>query len=108
MDKYSEFNSVRTMKDSIDYAKRATVSKIVTKNEGGSATLFSFDKGQTLSEHSTAFDAIAVIIDGQCVISIDGNPHNLSEGQMIRMPANIPHSLEATNSFKMLLTMFRS
>jgi len=108
MDEFSEFNSASTLKKSIDYVKAATVSKIISKTKNGSVTLFSFDIGQNLSEHSTPFDALAIIIDGQCTISIDGKPHSLSEGQMIRMPANIPHTLEAISPFKMLLIMLKN
>lgn len=95
------------LKSSIDYAQGATVSKIVTRNKNGSTTLFSFDKGQTLSEHSTPFDALAVILDGSCEITIAGVPHALSEGQFIIMPADIPHALEATTAFKMMLIMIK-
>lgn len=99
--------TVYTLKDSIDYSQGATVSKIVAKNKNGSTTLFSFDKGQNLSEHTAPFDAIVCVLDGACQITIAGKPHNLSEGQMIVMPANIPHALDATQAFKMLLIMIR-
>jgi len=98
---------VYTLKDSIAYSPDATVSKIVSRNKHGSTTLFSFDKGQTLSEHSTPFDAIVIILDGACTIRIAGKPHALCEGQLIVMPANIPHALEATEAFKMMLIMIR-
>lgn len=98
---------VYTLKESIDYSRGATVSKIVTRNKNGSTTLFSFDKGQSLSEHSTPFDALAVILDGSCIITIAGKPHALSEGQFIIMPADIPHALEATAAFKMMLVMIK-
>ena len=97
-----------TLKDSIEYSSGATVSKIITRNKGGTTTLFSFDKGQTLSEHTAPFDAMAVIVDGWCEITIAGEPHSLSEGQMIVMPANVPHALEATEAFKMLLVMIKA
>lgn len=103
-----EFGEVHTLKDSIDYSAGATVSKIVTKNANGTTTLFSFDKGQNLSEHTAPFDAIAIILDGSCEITIAGKRNILSEGQMIIMPANIPHALEATESFKMLLIMIKA
>ena len=102
-----EFQKVYNLKDEIEYSPGATVSKIVTKNKNGSSTLFSFDQGQTLSEHTAPFHATVIILDGQCEISIAGNPYALSEGQMIIMPANIPHALEATESFKMLLIMIK-
>ncbi len=103
-----KLGEVYNLKDSIDYSQGATVSKIVTKNQGGSATLFSFDKGQNLSEHSAPFDAIVIVLDGKCEISIAGKPNSLSEGQMIIMPANIPHALEATEAFKMMLIMMKA
>lgn len=103
-----KLGEVYNSKDSIDYSPGSTVSKIVTKNQCGSTTLFSFDKGQNLSEHSAPFDAIAIILDGKCEISIAGKPNSLSEGQMIIMPANIPHALEATEAFKMMLIMIKS
>ena len=102
------FGEVHNLKDTIDYSKGAIVSKIVTKNKCGSTTLFSFDKGQNLSEHTAPFDAIVIIIDGKCEISIAGEKNSLTEGQMIVMPSNIPHALEATEAFKMILIMTRS
>ena len=103
-----DVGKVYTLKDSIDYAQGATVSKIVTKNKNGSATLFSFDQGQQLSEHTTPYDAIAIILDGTCEIAIGGKAHILTEGQLILMPANIPHALEATQAFKMFLLMIKT
>ena len=103
-----EFEQVCTLKESSHYSKGATVSKIVTKNKCGSTTLFSFDKGQNLSEHTAPFDAIVVILDGKCEISIAGKQNFLSEGQMIIMPANIPHALEAVEAFKMMLVMIKA
>jgi quercetin dioxygenase-like cupin family protein len=103
-----ESAKVYTLKDSIEYSQGATVSKIVTRGKNGSATLFSFDKGQQLSEHTTPYDAIAVIVDGTCAITIAGKAHVLTEGQLILMPANIPHALEATQAFKMMLLMIKA
>lgn len=107
MKQNTEYSKVNTLKDSIDYSEGATVSKIVTKNKNGSTTLFAFDQGQNLSEHTTPFDAVVIVIDGTCEITIGGTPYLLSEGQMIVMPANIPHALEATEAFKMLLVMIK-
>jgi quercetin dioxygenase-like cupin family protein len=103
-----DLGQVCTLKESIDYSQGATVSKIVTKNKNGSTTLFSFDKGQNLSEHTAPFDAIAIILDGKCKISIAGKQNILSEGQMIIMPANIPHALDALEAFKMMLIMIKA
>lgn len=102
-----ELAKVHTLKKIIDYSNGATVSKIITKSKNGNTTLFSFDKGQMLSEHTAPFDAIALIIEGKCKISIAENVNVLTEGQMIIMPSNIPHALEATEAFKMLLIMIK-
>ena len=102
-----DFKKVCSAKDSISYAQGATVSKIVAKNKNGSTTLFSFDKGQNLSEHTAPFDAVVLVLEGTCEITIGGEPNVLSEGQMIVMPANIPHALDALEAFKMLLIMIK-
>lgn len=99
--------TILTLKEDIEYSSGATVSKILTKNSNGSTTLFSFDKGQNLSEHTAPFDASVLILEGTCEISIAGESHLLSEGQLIIMPANVPHALEAVSPFKMLLIMIR-
>jgi len=100
--------TILSLKDSIDYSSGATVSKIITKNKNGSTTLFSFDKGQNLSEHTAPFDASVLVLEGQCDISIAGESHLLSAGQLITMPANVPHALEAVTAFKMLLIMIKA
>lgn len=96
-----------SLEDAIDYAGGGVVSKQVTKNKGGNITLFSFDKGQGFSEHTTPFDAFAQILDGETEINIGGEIFHLTRGQSIIMPAHIPHSLKATERFKMLLTMIK-
>ena len=93
----------------VDYQKDSVVSMEVIKKELGTVTLFAFDKGQGLSEHSAPFDAMVQIIDGEAEITIDGKSNNVSKGQMIIMPANIPHALQAVNEpYKMILTMIKS
>lgn len=99
--------TILTLKEDIEYSSGATVSKILTKNSNGSTTLFSFDKGQNLSEHTAPFDASVLILEGTCEISIAGESHLLSEGQWITMPANVPHALDAISPFKMLLIMIK-
>jgi len=91
----------------IDYSEGGIVSKQVLKNEAGNVTLFSFDKGQGLSEHTAPFDAMVQVLDGEVVITIGGSPINLKCGETIIMPANITHALFATEKFKMLLTMIK-
>tara|TARA_Y100000590_G_C15127219_1_gene791025 strand:- start:227 stop:556 length:330 start_codon:yes stop_codon:yes gene_type:complete len=106
MEKVKE-SVVHDLKEMISYAEGATVSKVLTKNKQGNTTLFAFDKGQGLSEHTAPFNAMVIILDGQCNVIINGELHLLEEGQMIIMPANIPHALESITSFKMLLIMIK-
>lgn len=77
------------------------------KRSTGNISLFAFDKGEGLSEHTTPFDAVVQIIEGNARIFIDGNPHDLRAGESIIMPANVPHPLQAIERFKMVLTMIR-
>lgn len=97
-----------TLKDLIDYQEGAVVSKTVIKKETGAVTLFSFDKGQGLSEHTAPFDAIAHIVEGEAQIVIDGNQYAVKAGEIIMMPANHPHAVKAVTPFKMLLIMVKS
>ena len=92
----------------IDYQAGAVVSKEISKKPTGTITLFAFDKGQGLSEHTAPFDASVVIVDGQAEIMISGERHQVKAGEMIVMPANHPHALQAKERFKMLLIMIRS
>jgi len=96
------------LKDYIQYSDNAIVSNALIDKNTGTITLFAFDKGQGLSEHTAPFDAVAQILDGEAEISIDGKLFTVSSGQMLIMPANIPHSIKAKHKFKMLLTMIRS
>jgi len=99
---------VYNLKEMVDYSDGATVSKIITRNEKGNLTLFAFDEGQNLSEHSAPFDAIVQVIEGKGTIIINKKEHSVSEGQLIIMPANIPHAVEAKEKFKMLLIMIKA
>ncbi len=91
----------------IDYQAHSVVSKTLIKKQTGTVTLFAFDQGQGLSEHTAPFDALVGIIDGEAEITIASQPHILKKGQVIIMPANKPHALKALNRFKMILTMIR-
>ncbi|MCF8347165.1 MAG: cupin domain-containing protein [Bacteroidales bacterium] len=93
--------------DSISYADQAVVSKHIIKKETGNISLFAFDKGEGLSEHTAPFDAVVHIIDGKADIVIDGQSNLLHAGEAIIMPANLPHALIAIERFKMVLTMIR-
>jgi quercetin dioxygenase-like cupin family protein len=92
-------------KDLIAYQDGSVVSRMIVYKKSGTITLFAFDAGEGLSEHTAPFDAIASIIDGEAEISIETNQYVLKEGQMIIMPANKPHALHAQQRFKMMLTM---
>lgn len=100
--------AVRCLTDMISYQKDAIVSKTIIDKSTGTVTLFAFDEGQGLSEHTAPFDALVQILDGQVEITISGQPFRLKQGEMIVMPAGKPHALKAASPFKMLLTMIRS
>lgn len=91
----------------INATEQGIASRILTKTSGGNLTLFSFDKGQGLSEHSAPFDAIVMVIEGELILTIDGKPVKAELGTIVRMPANIPHAVEAPQAAKMLLIMLR-
>ncbi len=93
---------------SVAYAEGSVVSKTLIDKGIGNITLFSFDAGQGLSEHTSPFDAVVHILDGESEITIGGQACTVGAGQMIIMPANVPHALDAKKPFKMLLTMIRA
>jgi quercetin dioxygenase-like cupin family protein len=91
----------------VDYATGAVVSKTILDKKAGTLTLFAFDKGQGLSEHTAPYDATVQIVDGMAELTVGGTPHEVKAGQLFIMPANIPHSLKAVERFKMMLIMIR-
>jgi len=99
---------VNRLVDLVAYQKESVVSRTIIDKKTGTVTLFSFDEGQGLSEHTAPFDALVYLLDGEAEISISGKPLHLREGEMVIMPANQPHALKAVKRFKMLLTMIRS
>ena len=94
--------------DLIEYQEGSIVSRTIIDKEAGTVTLFAFDKGQGLSEHTAPFDALVYALDGAVEVTISGKKHVLTKGEMVIMPANEPHALKATKCFKMLLTMIKS
>lgn len=94
--------------DLVQYADGAIVSRTVAETPGGTVTLFAFDAGQALSEHSTPFDALVQVLDGRVALTIGGESVTASAGQLVVMPANVPHSVSASERFKMLLVMLRA
>ena len=109
MEKRAKFPSATVfgLSNEIEYSEGGIISKQILKNDVGNVTLFSFDKGQGLSEHTAPFDALVQIIEGEAEIRIGGKPHGVKAGEIIIMPANVPHALQAVESFKMVLTMIK-
>jgi quercetin dioxygenase-like cupin family protein len=98
----------RTLSDLVEYVSGSIVSKTIADKPVGTITVFAFDKGQKLSEHQAPFDAVVQVVDGTAELTIGGEAITVSQGQIIIMPANIPHSVSAEEKFKMLLTMLRA
>lgn len=92
----------------VAYQKGAVVSKEVARKKAGTITVFAFDKGQGLSEHTAPFDAFVQVLDGRAEIRIGGKPHDVAAGEFLVMPAGIPHALQAVEKFKMLLVLIKS
>ncbi|PVX25714.1 MAG: cupin domain-containing protein [Candidatus Bathyarchaeum sp.] len=93
--------------DLIDYQDGSVVSRTIVDKDAGTVTLFAFDAGQGLSEHTAPFDALVYSLDGTVEVTLSGKVVQLNAGEMLIMPANKPHALKATTRFKMLLTMIR-
>ncbi|MBI5625254.1 MAG: cupin domain-containing protein [Elusimicrobia bacterium] len=92
----------------VDYQAGAVVSRTVVERPTGTVTLFAFDQGEGLSEHTAPFDALVQLLDGEAEVTVSGKPHRLKAGQAIIMPAGKPHALRAVKRFKMELVMIRS
>ena len=103
-----ERSKLFSFNESINYSDGGIVSKTVLKRQSGNISLFSFDKGEALSEHTASFDALVQVTDGKGEVVIDGIPFTLERGQCIILPANIPHAVNALEKFKMVLTMIKS
>lgn len=97
-----------TLSELVSYQEGSVVSKTLIDKKIGTLTMFSFGAGQGLSEHTAPYDAVVQVVDGEAEIVINGNPQTVLAGQLIIMPANIPHELKALKPFKMLLTMIRA
>jgi quercetin dioxygenase-like cupin family protein len=97
-----------TLSELVAYQEGSVVSKTLIDKKIGTVTMFSFGAGQGLSEHTVPYDAFVQVVDGEAEVIINGEPHTVGTGQMIIMPANIPHELKAVKPFKMLLVMIRN
>ena len=94
--------------DLVGYQEGAVISRTIIHKDTGTSTLFAFDEGQGLSEHTAPFDALVHVIDGEAEVTISGKALKLVEGEMVIMPANQPHALTAIKRFKMMLVMIKS
>ena len=94
--------------DGVQYAPGSIVSRTLLKTDTGTLTLFAFDEGQELSEHTAPFNALVQVLDGAVTLIIGGKPVSAQRGELVLMPANVPHAVRAGGRFKMLLTMFRT
>jgi len=98
---------VKSLVHLVDYQEQSVVSRTIIDKKTGTVTLFAFDQAQGLSEHTAPFDALVYLVDGEAEISISGEAFHLRQGEMIIMPANKPHAVNAIKRFKMMLTMIR-
>lgn len=99
---------VKQLVDMLQYQDGSIVSHVLLKNKGGTVTLFAFDVGEGLSEHTAPFDALVVVTDGEADIEIAGESFSVKQGETIILPANLPHAVRAATRFKMLLIMIRA
>ncbi len=99
---------VKQLVDLLQYQDGSIVSRVLLKNKGGTVTLFAFDVGEGLSEHTAPFDALVVVTDGEADIEIAGESFKVRQGETIILPANQPHAVKAATKFKMLLIMIRA
>ena len=104
----SELTTPTELAGLVDFGTGAVVSKTLVKDKAGTVTLFAFDSGEGLSEHSAPYDALVFAVAGSAQIRIGSEEHKVSSGQILRLPANVPHGLKAAEPFKMLLVMIRS
>lgn len=95
------------LKELVSVQDGAVVSRTLVKEPTGTVTVFAFDAGQALSEHTAPFEALVMALDGEAEVAIDGTPYRLGAGDLIRLPANRPHAIRAVTPFKMVLTMIR-
>ena len=99
---------VKPLGELLQYQDSSIVSRVLLKNKGGTVTLFAFDQGEGLSEHTAPFEALVLVVDGDAEVEIAGKAYRVKSGETITLPANIPHAVRAATRFKMLLTMIRA
>ena len=94
--------------DLVEYQTGSIVSHALVKAKAGTVSVFAFDAGEGLSEHTAPYDALLVVVDGRAKVTIAGAAHDVASGQLLRLPANIPHAVQAEERFKMMLVMIRA
>ena len=104
---HANLNNPFDLKTMVDYQDGSIVSRMIVKGDAGSVTVFAFDAGQSLSEHTVPFDALLNVVDGESTVTIAGSDHLVISGQSIVMPRDVPHRVRADQRFKMVLTMIR-
>ena len=102
------YSKAQKLSKMVSYQEGTIVSKTLINKDKGTVTLFAFDKDQSLSEHTAPFDALLQVIDGEAEVTIADKKHHLTTGEMILMPANVPHAVNAIEKFKMLLIMIKA
>ena len=107
-DQNSNAAEVKQLLDLLQYQEDSIVSRVLLKNKGGTVTLFAFDEGEGLSEHTAPFDALVINIEGEATIGIAGENFHVKQGDTITLPANRPHAVKATTKFKMVLVMIKA
>ena len=103
----SEIILIEKLVDLINYQDGSIVSKQIIKRPNGNITLFTFDKDESLTEHTSTFEAVVYMVDGEMEITVGGNPYNVKAGEILVMPPDVPHGLKATVKSKILLTMIK-
>ncbi len=103
-----KITEVKNLLSELNYQKDSIVSKILLKKETGNVTLFAFDAGQGLTEHTSPFDALVQCIEGKIDIKVGGKDYTVSSGEILKLPATVPHGLKAVEKAKMILTMIKS
>lgn len=102
------FSVSQNIDELIEYRPDSVISRIIVKSPSCNITLFSFDKGQLLTEHKTPYQALVQVLEGECNFILNGESHKLTAGSLLLMEQDAPHSLTATEKFKMMLTMIKS
>ncbi len=100
-------SAVQTLATLVDYQSGSVVSRQVLKKQTGNITLFAFSEGEGLSEHTAPFDAWIYVLEGNATIAVGDASHEAGKGECLTLPANIPHAIQATTNFKMLLVMIK-